>query len=206
MDNELLKMVIDSSANLFIAGVGVIQVLLLYLTFRVGTNFLSDHMAKIKEERRIQLVIDVKKDLYLLKRLSIQFYRKPNDIRQSSRNGVEIIKVKAFVTQLIGNMETKGLEISQLESEIRAKLDLIGKQNLKEEFNVFAKKYFCFITKYYNFNTHLKGYSAGDNVNALLKQFDEIPDDFDSTKFPNLRIKNQAFFKLQEMLTTEFNK
>lgn len=202
---------IDGYMNTFfglvtaVASVG--SLILVYLGFKLAENYLIQHREKIKEERRIHLIMDLKKDLYLLRGLAIKFYKKPRGCwyAYELEKDENFEKMKEFVMDISSKISNEEpLEIGLLRADITAKLELYGNSSLITLYSIFQKSFGFLNLRYLDLNYYLSQESLGSEF--CIEKFMEIPGDFRMMKNQELKASGSAFLNLQKSLTEEYHK
>lgn len=184
-----------------------LQVIIAGFALYTGLNYLEDHRKKIKEERKIQLIMELKKDLYLLRKLATRFYKKPKglwyDYELELDGNFEIMK--KFVQDLTNRLANEEpLDMAMLRAEITSKLELYGDPDFIKLYTIFETSFGFFNKKYLNLNHYLNEESV--NHELCKNNFLEIPFDFRSVKHAELKTSESAFLNLQRFLTNEYHK
>lgn len=135
MNTEFWTVVINGSANLIIAGVAIAQLILLFLTFKIGSNFLNDHRKKIKEERRLELIKSAKDKITLFNIIANRIYDIPSSLlRNLEDDSFDTSSlINHFFQDFYFNKKEDKNKINELSAEVSTNLILLNRKDLQEK-------------------------------------------------------------------------
>jgi hypothetical protein len=132
-DTEFWTVVINGSANLFIASAMIVQTIIFYVTFKFGFKYLDQHKGKVRIEKNVDLTEKIIFSLHQMVGL-IESYFQGTDVYSvndfiEKKSPMEVPKefVNTYAKLLIinKNVEEKSESINNLYSQIAVWIDFL---------------------------------------------------------------------------------
>lgn len=123
----------NNAANWVVAGSMVIQTVIFFITFKLGSQYLKQHRKKVREERRLDLIKSTKEKINFFNLTSNRIFDVPKQLTDKFEDPVYSVTslIDGFFKEFSQKQKTERRNLEELSSIVSTNLILLKRKDLQ---------------------------------------------------------------------------